>query len=183
MKKRWFSGEDIAKCKTFMFKNNHIRNHLLVRLMCETGARINEIANICVGDIKLKEKAIILSWSNTTPRPVFFTPETAIYIGKHLVEFFPDPEKDSFKKIFPGKNMIYKIIDSMLKDLGLKTKGDGRGPHTFRHYVATNLRYNFKMDLDHVARLLGDTQKTISTRYLHPTAEMLHNLINKASGW
>jgi hypothetical protein len=31
--------------------------------------------------------------------------------------------------------MIYKIIDSMLKDLGLKTKGDGRGPHTFRHYA------------------------------------------------
>ena len=76
---------------------------------------------------------------------------------------FPYLEKDSFKKIFPGKNMIYKIIYSMLKDLDLKTKGDGRGPHTFRHYVATNLRYNFRMDLDHVARLLGDTQKTISS--------------------
>mgnify|MGYP000330212103 FL=1 len=181
--KRWFSGEDIAKCKTYIFKINHIRNHLLVRLMCETGARINEIANICVGDIKFKEKAILLSWSKTTPRPVFFTPETAIYLDKHLEASFPDPEKDSFKKVFPGKNMIYKIIDSMLKDLGIKTKGDGRGPHTFRHYVATNLRYNFRMDLDHVARLLGDTQKTISSRYLHPTAEMLHNLINRASGW
>lgn len=168
--KRWFSGEDIAQCKTYMFRNDHIRNHLLVRLMCETGARINEIANISVCDVKLKEKTILLSMSKTTPRPVFFTPETAIYLDKHLKASFPDPEKDSFKKIFPGKNMIYKIIDSMLKDLGLKTKGDGRGPHTFRHYVATNLRYNFKMDLDHVARLLGDTQKTISSRYLHPTA-------------
>lgn len=67
-----------------MFKANHIRNHLLVRLMCETGARINEIANIRVCDIKLKEKAILLSWSKTTPRPVFFTPETAIYLDKHL---------------------------------------------------------------------------------------------------
>ncbi len=71
------------------------------------------------------------------------------------------------KKLLP----FYKIIDSMLKDFGLKTKGDRRGPHTFRHYMATNLRYNFRMDLDHVARLLGDTQKTISSRYLHPTAE------------
>jgi len=181
--RRWFSGEEIAKCKTYTFKINHIRNHLLVRLMCETGARINEIANICVCDVKLREKAILLSWSKTTPRPVFFTPETAIYLGKHMKASFSDPEKDSFKKIFPGKNMIYKIIDTMLKDLNLKTKGDGRGPHTFRHYVATNLRYNFRMDLDHVARLLGDTQKTISSRYLHPTAEMLHNLMNKASGW
>jgi len=181
--KRWFSGEDIAKCKTFTFKTNNIRNHLIVRLMCETGARINEIANICVCDVKLKEKAILLSWSKTTPRPVFFAPETAIYLAKHLKTSFPDSDKDSFKRIFPGKNMIYKIITGMLKDLGLKTKDDGRGPRTFRHYVATNLRYNFKMDLDHVARLLGDTQKIISTRYLHPTAGMLHNLINKASGW
>ncbi|MBT4877326.1 MAG: site-specific integrase [Desulfobacula sp.] len=99
--------------------------------MCETGARINEIANISVCDIKLKEKAILLSCSKTTPRPVFFTPETAIYLDKHLEAFFPDPAKDSFKKRFPGKNMIYKIIDSMLKDLGLKTNDDGRGPHTF----------------------------------------------------
>jgi integrase len=86
--KRWFCGEDIAKCKTFMFKVNHIRNHLLVRLMCETGARINEIANISVCDIKLKEKAILLSWSKTTPRPVFFTPETAIYLDKPESVFF-----------------------------------------------------------------------------------------------
>lgn len=181
--RRWFSGEDIARCKTYIFKRNHIRNHLLVRLLCETGARINEIANICVCDVKLKEKAILLSWSKTTPRPVFFTSDTAIYLEKHLKESFPNPEIDKFKKIFPGKNMIYKIIVGMLKDLNLKTKGDGRGPHTFRHYVATNLRYNYKMDLDHVARLLGDTTETISARYLHPTGEMLHSLINKASGW
>jgi len=171
--KKWFSEEDIAKCKTYIFKNNHIRNHLLIRLMCETGARINEIANIRVCDIKFKKKTILLSWSKTTQRPVFFTPETAIYLGKHLKASFPDPEKDSFKKIFPGANMIHKITNIMLKDLGLKTNGDGRGPHTFRHYVATNLRYDLKMDLDHIARLLGDTQKTISARYLHPTAEIL----------
>ena len=48
--------------------------------------------------------------------------------------------------------MIYKIIDSILKHLGLKTKGDGMGLRTFRHYAATNLRYNFRMDLDHVAQ-------------------------------
>ena len=62
--KRWFSGEDIAKCKTYMFKINHIRNHLLVRLMCETGARINEIANICVCDIKLKENLLLSKYQN-----------------------------------------------------------------------------------------------------------------------
>jgi len=181
--KRWFSGEDVAKCKTYISPKFHTRNHLLVRLLCETGARINEISHIRVGDVKLRDKTILLSHSKTIPRPVFFNQETAIYLRKHLEESFPDPENDLFKNIFPSKNMIYKIINGMLLDLGLKQKGDGRGPHTFRHYVATNLRYNLKMDLDHVARLLGDTPETISTRYLHPTAQMLQNLMNKASGW
>lgn len=181
--KRWFSAQEIAQCKTYIFPKNHIRNHLLVRLLCETGARIGEIAHIRVGDVKLHDKTILLSHSKTIPRPVFFGQETGIYIDKHIKAAFANPEKDTFKNIFPGKNMIYKIIDRMLKDLGLKNKDDGRGPHTFRHYVATNLRFNLKMDLDHVARLLGDTPETISTRYLHPTASMLQGLMNKASGW
>jgi len=181
--KRWFSGQDIAKCKTYIFPKFHTRNHLLVRLMIETGARVNEIAHIRVGDIKINEKTILLSHSKTVPRPVFFNQETAIFVEKHIRDSFPDPETDSFKYIFPSKNMIYKIIIGMLRDLSLKKHGDGRGPHTFRHYTATNLRYNLKMDLDHVARLLGDTEITISSRYLHPTASMLQSLMNKASGW
>jgi integrase len=71
--------------------------------MCETGARINEIANIRVCDIKLKEKAILLSWSKTTPRPVFFTPETAIYLDKHLERFFLILLKIHSKKYSLGK--------------------------------------------------------------------------------
>ena len=180
--KRWFSGEDIAKCRTYAFHVNHNRNHLLVRLLIETGARVDEIAHIKVGDIRIPEKTILLSHSKTIPRPVFFSQETGIFLTKHLNDNFPDPG-DDFKFIFPGKNQIYKIINQMLVELELKTKGDGRGPHTFRHYTATHLRFDLNMDLDHVARLLGDTPETISTRYLHPTANMLQNIMNKASGY
>jgi len=34
--------------------------------------------------------------------------------------------------------MIYKVIDSMLKDLGLKTKGDGRGPHRSINFCSSS---------------------------------------------
>lgn len=180
--RRWFSGEDIARCKTYTFRVNHNRNHCLLRIMIETGARVDEIAHIRAGDVKLKEKTILLSHSKTIPRPVFIAQETAIFLEKHLSENFPDPD-DAHKLIFPGKNMLYKIVNEMLDDLNLKTPGDGRGPHTFRHYTATHLRYTLKMDLDHVARLLGDTPETISNNYLHPTASMLHGLMSKASGW
>lgn len=178
--RRWFSAEDIARCKTYTFRVNHNRNHCLIRIMIETGARVDEIAHIKAGDINIKGKQILLSHSKTIPRPVFISQETAIFLEKHLEKYFPDPD-DAASLIFPSKNMLYKIVNEMLADLKLKTKGDGRGPHTFRHYTATHLRYNRKIDLDHVARLLGDTPETISNNYLHPTAEMLHSLMSRDS--
>lgn len=181
--KRWFSDREIAMCKTYQFKRNHARNHVLIRLFLETGARINEIAHIRRGDVSTKDETILLGHSKTVPRSVFFSQETAIYMERFFAVKFPDPARDSFKNIFPGKNRIYKIINAMLMDLGLKAKGDGRGPHTFRHYTATDLHYNRNMELTHVAALLGDTPETISSRYLHPTAQMLHGKIKKASGW
>ncbi|MFK5952480.1 MAG: site-specific integrase [Desulfobacterium sp.] len=181
--KRWFNDRDIARCKTYPFPRNHIRNHVLVKLMVETGARVNEIANIKVGDIQLEKGTILLGVSKTIPRPVFFSQETGIYLGQYLAAKFPDPAMDTFKRIFPGSNQIWRIIIEMLTDLGMKSHGDGRGPHTFRHFTATDLHFVRGMDLTDVAFLLGDTPETISTRYLHPNAEMLQSRMKKASGW
>lgn len=181
--RRWFTDHDVACCKTYQFKRKHARNHVLVRLLCETGARVNEIANIKKGDVNTDKGTILLGVSKTIPRPVFFSKETAIYLNRFLSTAFPDPLKDSFSKIFPCSNQIWKIINAMLTDLGLKTHNDGRGPHTFRHYVATDLYFVRGMELTDVAFLLGDTPETISSRYLHPNAEMLQSRMKKASGW
>lgn len=176
--RRWFSATDIARCKTYHHRVHHNRNHCLIRLLIETGARVDEVAHIKAGDIDIEGKRILLSHSKTIPRPVFFSQETGIFLEKHLEDNFTLPD-DFDRNIFPSKNMLYKVVKEMLDDLGLKSKGDGRGPHTFRHFTATFLRYVRKIDLDHVARLLGDTPETISTRYLHPTAEMLHSLMKE----
>lgn len=181
--KRWFTDLDIARCKTYWFPRKHERNHVLVRLLCETGARVNEIANIKRGDIQLEKGTILLGVSKTIPRPVFFSQETGIYLARFLNEKYPDPAMDSFRKIFPCSNQIWKIINAMLLALELKFPGDGRGPHTFRHYVATDLYFVRGMELTDVAFLLGDTPDTISSRYLHPNAEMLQSRMKKASGW
>jgi len=181
--KRWFTDFDIARCKTYRFNRNHGRNHSLVRLLCETGARVNEIAQIKRCDVKIEKGTLLLGVSKTIPRPVFFSQETGIYLAMFLNVKFPDPLADSFKRVFPSSNQIWRIINDMLADLGMKHTGDGRGPHTFRHYVATDLHFVRGMDLTDVAFLLGDTPETISSRYLHPNAEMLQSRMKKASGW
>lgn len=175
--RRWFSDEDIARCKTYRFRVNHTRNHLFLRLLLDTGARVDELAHITVGNVKLERKMIELDYSKTIARWVFFDPETGVYLQKYLQDAFPDPVASADRLIFPSKNMLYKIIVEMLSDLGLKKQCDGRGPHTFRHYVATNLVYVRKKDVAHVAKLLGDTPDTITNNYLHPTAEMLQAIM------
>lgn len=179
---RWFSDQDIAQCMTYHFPVMHTRNHLLIRLLVETGARVNEIAHITVGNINFANRTILITFSKTVPRPVFFSQESGIFMKRYFKARFPDPAAATGEKIFPGKNQIYKIVTDMLWDLGLKQPKDGRGPHTFRHYVATYLHYVKNMKLTSVAALLGDTPETISSRYLHPTAEMLQSEVERAWG-
>jgi len=180
--RRWFSDQDIALCMTYRFPTMHTRNHLLVRLLVETGARVNEIAHIQVGNVNLEKRTILISYSKTIPRPVFFSQESGIFMKRYFENRFPDPLQSAQENIFPGKNQIYKIIVSMFDELGLKSHGDCRGPHTFRHYVATYLHYVKNMKLTSVAALLGDTPETISSNYLHPTAEMLQSEVERAFG-
>jgi integrase len=180
--KRWFSDIEIALCMTYRFRRMHTRNHLLIRLLIETGARVNEIAHISVGNVNLTKRTILISFSKTVPRPVFFSQETAVFLDRFIKKRFPDPIEDAEKFIFPGKNRIYKIVIEMLKDLHLKSPKDCRGPHTFRHYAATYLHYVKNTKLTSVAALLGDTPETISSRYLHPTAEMLQSEVERAFG-
>jgi len=180
--RRWFNDLDIARCKTYRFPFSHDRNHVLLRLMCETGARVNEIANIKLQDIQLDENTILIDTSKTIPRPVFISQETGIYFKRFLSQTF-DFETPGETRVFPGSCQIWRIITDMLQALGLKSSGDGRGPHTFRHYVATDLYFVRGMELTDVAFLLGDTPDTISSRYLHPNADMLRSRMKKASGW
>lgn len=174
---RWFTSLNIAQCKTYVFSKNHIRNRILVRILCETGARINEISNIKISDINLNSCEILLSVSKTTPRLVFISQDTGLYIEKYFKEKNINPTSNN--TLFPSANQIWRIVIDMLTDLKLKSKGDGRGPHTFRHYVATQLYFSKGMDLTEVAFLLGDKPETISNNYLHPDSTMLRTRMQK----
>lgn len=183
---RWFTEEEVTRCLDYDFPDQEeflrVRNKLLVRLVAETGARIREIANIKRKDFRPSEHTVFLKHSKTKPRPAFYSKQTAA-----LVQKIPMNERDLFGKpintLFPSTEMCKLIITNMLKALGLKSDKDGRGPHTFRHFVATRSYYDGEMDLTDLAIMLGDKPDTIRNKYLHPTAKMLQRRANKAWGW
>lgn len=174
---RWFDEDEVARMLAYDFKGYRTpqRNQLLVRLIFDTGARIDEIASIKTADIDLESRTIYLTTSKTVFRPVFISPETADMMRAIMLS--------GAWEGFPGTQQCKKIFLQMLYDLGLKNGNDGRGPHTARHYVATWLHYAGGMEIHDIARLLGDKPETIRDIYLHPTPKMLQRRVDAAMGW
>jgi integrase len=189
---RWFNEQEIEACLGYCFGNNHERNHLMVRLLVETGARVREMANVRVDDVDLGANTVFLSDSKTQPRPAFFSDETRMLLDLYMERIVPGRrqaqlglfnEKVENKILFCSVQQIQKIVNDMLTALELKNGKDGRGPHTFRHWCATHLHYVGGMSLTDIGFLLGDKPDMIRDRYLHPTPAMLQGRMKAAMGW
>lgn len=179
--KRWFSEDEVSKCMAYEFKdaqdNVRLKYKILVRLMVETGARVREIANVEADHIDIGDNIIWLMDSKTEPRPAFFSPTTQ--------EMFQQWKTESAfnwsGRIFPTPERIQQVINKMLDDLELNAPG--RGPHTFRHFMATRLFYDGKMRIEDISFLMGTTVDVIIKTYLHPTPLMLRERVYKAMKW
>ena len=156
----------------------NVRNYLIILLLNDTGARINEIVNIELKNIKNDFKAIYLSFTKTNkPRWVFLQEETIntlkTYLKWHngnkyllLSEFGEQIKRDS----------IYNFLEKLKNDLKIN---QSITPHIWRHTFATNLIRN-KVNLEVVMDVLGHTEYTTTKRYLHLEIEERQEIILKA---
>jgi integrase/recombinase XerD len=179
--KRWFDKAEIQKCLDYEFQTgkNVVRDKLIVSLLIDTGCRAKELSYLKGVDIDLEDGSLFLSDSKTEPRPAFFSPHS-----KRLMEQLKERlcgQWDGY--LFPKVDRIKFIVCNMLLDLGLKNGTDGRGPHTFRHYFASNLFFIGDMRIEDVALLMGDTADTVRNVYLHCPVEVLKEKTRKAMGW
>jgi integrase len=195
---RWFLEDDMEKISANR-RNLLLRNQIIIQLLRETGMRVKELANLGNEDIFICERTCWIRNSKTQPRPAFFSPSTMRLFISWVESMNSEAWRnlkvkkgiltgEKFKlcvkgKPFPNPAQIKKIVSDFLTDIGLKNGADGRGPHTFRHYVATILYYEGNMALEDIATLLGDTPETIRRHYLHPTPRMLQERVDKAMRW
>jgi len=175
---KWFTEEEVQMCLDYEFSSKKKRNKIIVRLLHETGARVNELANVRISDIDFAGRCIKITKSKTRIRYVFFSEETNTLIMNHISTGLFQEDYSLFG-ISSGR--IQKVVKSMLIDL--KIDLDGRGCHTFRNWAATYLFYTGNMRIEDVAMLLGDGVEVILSNYLHPTQEMLREKVSKAWGW
>jgi integrase len=176
---RWFSDEEIELCRNHEFPKHKFRlqrtrNRALVGLLIDTGARISEICAIKAEHVNFEKRIVHLGVSKTQPRAGFFSEHTEQFLRKMEMAmglWFSDT-------IFLPADTSKRIVIDMLKDL--KIHKPGRGPHTFRHWVANHLYFDKGMDLLDVAFLLGDSPEVIRKTYLHPTPAQMQKRLKGA---
>lgn len=169
---RMFVEEDIERLKEWVLSFNGLQgatNAALIFFLIETGARVGELANLRVRDLDLDACVASISRSKTRPRPVMFSRKTA-----GLLTYTKGMDNSYY--VFPDKEEnIRKSVNGILESLGLKKNGDGRGPHTFRHWFATNMLFN-GMKPEHLAYVMGDKVNVVLETYIHPTPKMLKSV-------
>ena len=176
--RRWLSENEIDMCLDYSFENSAEanRNRLIIRLLIETGCRAKELACLRSDDVDIEEQTLYLSDSKTEPRVAFFSPTTQ--------EMFLKLKKNKWSgKLFPSVERIKQIVNEMLTNLNLKKSGDGRGPHTFRHYFSSHLFFAGKIRIEEIAMLMGDTVQTVQNVYLHCPELIMRQRVSEAMGW
>lgn len=158
--------------KIFNYYQRHLRNsssfrnYLFLRLLLDTGLRLQEMINIRLNNIDFNTSSICVTVTKTDlDRIVCFTELTKTlmisFIATHKINDY------LFYDFKTGNKMTTSSIESFIyrlkKKLDIK---DNITPHKWRHTFATNFLRNGG-DLETLRILLGHTNLKTTQKYLH----------------
>lgn len=151
---------------------------LLIYILTDTGARINEVMNIKKSDIRLSDNEILLTTTKTKiDRVVFFLNDTGMIIKKTLdlnlsTEYL-------FWNRLKNRQMNYDDVRYFFRHLKKELNIDKLHPHMFRHTLATTLVEN-DADLISVMQILGHQNIETTERYLHVSKKHVKKTFKKS---
>lgn len=176
---RYFSDEDILKMQRYPFYNKsevaNIRSRLIIQMLIDTGIKITEMASLEWAHVDIASKTFWIVNGNITPRPAFLSQRAC-----DLMEKYMDNIEHAKKNVFDCElKTIINTVNACIGDCGLQTGIASRDAYTFRTYFATNLYCNGDMPLDMIAYLLGEDEKHIKNKLIHPWPSLLRERIYK----
>lgn len=147
--------------------NTELRNYTYLRLLHDTGLRLNEMNNILLCNVDLDLNTILVTVTKTDlDRYVFFTDDTKYILLKYMAVFKPTKTLIVNNK---HEQMSTSSVESFISRLKRKLNiEENISPHQWRHTFATeflrsggNIRY--------LQVILGHSRISSTERYTHPT--------------
>lgn len=174
-------------------KSIGVRNQFMMILLYDTGARISELLNIRICDIKNDSTATVeLFGKGSVFRTVPLMQETIRHYENYLKLFHPGEAPTSKQYLFYVKRhgAVHPMSDDnvrrFLNDYARQAHKtcleipERIHPHLFRHSRAMHL-YQHGMDLTLVSQWLGHSSLEVTLVYAHADTEMKRKAIEAAT--
>lgn len=155
------------------FKNNSLRDKLIIEILYSTGIRVSELVNIKLKDIDFYNNQILILGKGNKERYVIFG-NTLKDMLKEYISIKSDSEyliTNKYNKKMSTRS-IEEIVKKIVKIDGIKNKVT---PHTIRHTFATHM-LNEGADLRVVQELLGHENLKTTEVYTHVSNERLRSV-------
>ena len=155
------------------FKNNSLRDKLIIEILYSTGIRVSELVNIKVKDIDFYNNQILILGKGNKERYVIFG-NTLKDMLKEYISIKSDSEyliTNKYNKKMSTRS-IEEIVKKIVKIDGIKNKVT---PHTIRHTFATHM-LNEGADLRVVQEVLGHENLKTTEVYTHVSNERLRSV-------
>lgn len=167
-----------------------IRDVLLMTLLYDTGARIQEILNLRLSDILLHNSRITLLGKGQKMRSVTLMNSTMKHLLKYLSVYHPDSPPD-YPLFYTTRNGLMRAMTSdnarkLIKAYGTFARikcvevPENVHPHMFRHSRAMHL-YQHGMPLLLISQWLGHANMETTLIYAHADTEMKRKAIEAST--
>lgn len=170
----------------------HRRNRMLLIMLYDTGARVQELADLNISSLHLEMENpfVTLIGKGKKSRNVPLLKKTVLHLKVYLQEFHPQREEGPlFYSLLDGKphRLSTDTISLVLKTAAAKARIDCADVprnvhcHMFRKTKAMDL-YKNGVPLPFIMQLLGhESMSTTSGFYAFATLEMMSDAMNKAA--
>jgi len=147
--------------------------HLMIRMLYDTGMRVSELCHIQVSEINIRQQTIRVRGKGAKERLIYFGDDLAEQLKTYL-RTLPPGQTYLFTGLSGGavsRGTVWKIVKKAARTIEEK----GVSPHTLRHSFATHLLGN-GADLRVVQELLGHTNISTTQIYTHINSTQLRDM-------
>ena len=170
-----------------------LRDRTIMIVMYDTGARVQEVVDIDIADLKMEKlPKIILHGKGNKIRTVPLMEKTVKYLKKYLSIFHEDSSGNQYLPLFYSviKGEKNRLSDRLIRHMVCKYGTQAREtcpevpekihPHLFRHSRAMHL-YQEGMDLTLISQWLGHVNLETTQIYAHADTEHKRKAIAAAT--
>lgn len=167
-----------------------VRDLAIMALLYDTGTRISELINLCIGDITINAPATVrIIGKGNKMRLVPISPETANIIAAYLKSNKIDRKnveqplfvnRSKSKLTRPGVTYILKKYVNLAKEKNPGYFTQNISPHILRHSKATHLLLS-NVNLVYIRDFLGHTSIITTEHYAKTNPEYMRKAIEKNS--